>query len=410
MAGKTQSPLKNAMGGDIDKLSEKQTKSALTDAVGKLSRVTKLAETSKEQVIDTGTALMHSAETMGSLFISSMAEGFFGQDKLQMGGVDLRAPTGLLMQGYGLYQILSGESGGEHFLSLGNGVTGSWLASVGTDAGKALRERRNGGALPPAQHPAPALNSGGASFRGEEPMVYIPAIEGPYGQGYGGQGYGGPSNGGPSYGGPSYGGQGYGGPSYGGQAYGGPTYGGAANGDPNGGYGGQGLLPPPNPPAGYLPAPAWQSGYTQPQTPAQRLPQLSGPVREILPEDTPRGYDTPAQQGYGPGPSEGKPQGLSLQFTPTGDERRTSPQGALPPMRFTPTAPVQPSNQGDGARQRTVVEGNLRQDRHGSQTPQQDDVAGPRERMQQRREARQQHRADRFPRARRAQGEEVEAD
>jgi hypothetical protein len=167
-----QSALQAAMNGDADKLTDKQAKGALSQAIGKLANLTKKAETSKEAVVNTGTALMHSAETLGSLFLSSMAEGYVGPEKLKLGGVDLRAPTGLLAQGYGLYQILSGESGGAHALALGNGVTGSWLASVGQEAGRALRERRSGAA------PAGSPQAFPTTFRGEGPMVHVPAVEG----------------------------------------------------------------------------------------------------------------------------------------------------------------------------------------------------------------------------------------
>lgn len=172
-----QSALKAAMNsGDTAKLSDKQAKGALSEAIGKLTSVTKRAETSKEAVVNTGTRLLHTAETLGSLFLSSMAEGFAGPEKLKLGGVDLRAPAGMVAQGYGLYQILSGDSGGEHALAIGNGVTGSWMASVGVDAGKALRERRTNASNPAVNPAAPGTPT---SFSGQEPMVHIPALEGP---------------------------------------------------------------------------------------------------------------------------------------------------------------------------------------------------------------------------------------
>lgn len=425
MANKTTSPLKSAMGGDIEKLNDKQTKNALTDAVDRLGKVKRLAESSKEQVVRTGTALMHSAETMGSLFLSSMAEGFVGPEKIQLGGVDVRAPSGMLMQGYGLYQILSGSEGGEHFLSIGNGVTGSWLASVGQDAGRALRERKNGGSPPPAPAPAPT------TFRGEESMVYIPPLDAGSGQNFGGPVYGGAAQ--------------YALPPGGAQAYGAQPSGIA------------GFLPPPAPaqpvPAQYgqapygqapyapaQPAPAqygWQTSgpqysnlqhpvtqYPAPQYPA---PQLSGPVREILPLEAVPGFDpsahgrpyphAPAVAGqtgayhYAPPAYPGAPTGghpppspapagqaaperepfLRMQLTP-----EVGCEPAQPTMRFTPEAPERGQVRTEPTRDPYVKKPDF-----GPR----DDVAGPRERFRERQGMRQELN-NRFPRARRAEAEE----
>lgn len=123
----------------------------------------------KLAVKNTATTAIHSAETLGTTFACSMAEGLFGPDKLKIGGIDLRAPIGLASAGYGFYTILSAERGGEHAVAIGNGTLGSLLASIGRDAGIALRERRAGNTQGAAPTPQPA-----AGFRGEEPLVRVP--------------------------------------------------------------------------------------------------------------------------------------------------------------------------------------------------------------------------------------------
>ncbi|MCB0065992.1 MAG: hypothetical protein KDD77_02510 [Caldilineaceae bacterium] len=170
MATKTgQTALSTAMRGG--KVTERQAQSALGQAVTKIANLTKKAETSKEAMMETGTLVLHTAETQGSLFLASMAEGYFGEDKLKLGSVDLRAPVGLLAQGYGLYQTMSGQKGsGSHVLALGNGVMGSWLATVARNAGRTLAEKKAGAAQ--AQQPAPA----------QVPTVVmqgVPALPGP---------------------------------------------------------------------------------------------------------------------------------------------------------------------------------------------------------------------------------------
>lgn len=144
MASKSTALQKAIEGKDLN---DKQAQGALSQAVTRIANLTKKANESKAALMETGTQVVHVAETQGSLFLSSMAEGFLGPEKLKVGGVDLRAPVGLLGTGYGLYQTLSGEDGGHHALALGNGVMGSWLASVGVEAGRSLAERR---ARPPA--------------------------------------------------------------------------------------------------------------------------------------------------------------------------------------------------------------------------------------------------------------------
>lgn len=124
------------------KVTDRQAQTALGKAVDKIAGLTRRAKENKEVMVETGTMVLHTAETQGSLFLASMAEGYLGPDKLKVGTVDLRAPIGLLAQGYGIYETMSGRKGGGHALALGNGVLGSWLASVAVNAGRLLAEKR----------------------------------------------------------------------------------------------------------------------------------------------------------------------------------------------------------------------------------------------------------------------------
>lgn len=130
-----------------DRVTDRQAKSALGAAVDRISSLTRRAERSKDAMVATGTQVVHTAETHGSLFLSSMAEGYLGSERLKFGNVDVRAPVGILAAGYGLYETMSGRNGG-HALAIGNGVLGSWLASVGMQAGQTLANRRPGFVVP----------------------------------------------------------------------------------------------------------------------------------------------------------------------------------------------------------------------------------------------------------------------
>lgn len=154
MADKTgTTALQVAMQGG--KVSDKAAQSALGQAVGRIASLTRRANESKEAMVETGTIVLHTAETQGSLFLASMAEGYLGEDKLKLGAVDLRGPLALVAQGFGIYQTMKGQKGaGAHVLAIGNGLMASWLANVARNAGRTLAEKR--GVAQPAIPPAPA--------------------------------------------------------------------------------------------------------------------------------------------------------------------------------------------------------------------------------------------------------------
>lgn len=182
MAGKTgTTALQTAIQGG--KVSDKAAQSALGEAVGRIANLTKRAQNSKEAMLETGTLVVHTAETQGSLFLASLAEGYLGEDKLKLGSVDLRAPAGLLAQGYGLYQTMTGQRGaGAHVLAIGNGVMGSWLANIARNAGRTLAEKR--GAAPEPAHnphalPPPSVLVQGAPMLPAPSLLPEPGLAGP---------------------------------------------------------------------------------------------------------------------------------------------------------------------------------------------------------------------------------------
>jgi hypothetical protein len=115
---------------------------------GRMAKARELSETLADSVIAT-------AETQGTVFASSFAEGYFGEEKMDVGPVDLRLGGGLLLGGYGLYQTMSGK-GGSHSLAIGNGLLATGIGRIGRHAGKALADKKSAPAAPPAQAPAAA--------------------------------------------------------------------------------------------------------------------------------------------------------------------------------------------------------------------------------------------------------------
>jgi hypothetical protein len=158
MPGKT-TALETATTGK-KKLTDKQAQSALGQATGRIASLTKRMSKNKENVMEAGVLVLHTAETQGTLFLSSMAEGYFGGDKMKVGGLDVRAPAALLLEGYGLYETLSGNKGGGHALAIGNGLLGSWLASVAVNAGRTLAEKKGQPAAQPQPQPTVVVTQG----------------------------------------------------------------------------------------------------------------------------------------------------------------------------------------------------------------------------------------------------------
>lgn len=130
-----------------------KVKNALEAAAAKSERLQSAVKKAKENSQATADLAIQIVEVEGALFVSSVAEGYLGPEKLQVGGVDLRLGLGLAGAGYGLYQEMSGDDG-SHAAALGAGVLGSFLASKGREVGERLRTEK--GAKTGAAANAPA--------------------------------------------------------------------------------------------------------------------------------------------------------------------------------------------------------------------------------------------------------------
>lgn len=142
-----ESALAKAMDGK--ELSDRQTKGALSEALDKLTKGEGKLTRLKENMGNLGDALIHAGETQGTVFVASFAEGYLGEEKMDIGPVDLRLAGGVMSAGYGIYNVMTGK-GGEHALAVGNGLISTALGRVGRNAGKALAEKKDKKADSPA--------------------------------------------------------------------------------------------------------------------------------------------------------------------------------------------------------------------------------------------------------------------
>ena len=179
--------LEKAMSGET--LSDKQQKGALSEALERLGKEGGKLSKLKENMGNLGDALIYAGETQGTVFVASFAEGYLGEEKMDIGPVDLRLAGGIASAGYGFYSVMTGK-GGEHALAVGNGLISTALGRVGRNAGKALAATRNkkdekkaeggasaggqqaGGGSPPANEPSKGGGEGQKQIadQGEGPM------------------------------------------------------------------------------------------------------------------------------------------------------------------------------------------------------------------------------------------------
>lgn len=146
--------LAKAMQGE--KVSDGAAKGALSAAVDKLKNLRNRAESMKEKAGAIGMAAMHVGEMQTTLFAGAFAEGYFGEDKMKVGPVDVRAGVGLAGAAVGLYQTFNGSAAGGHVLAVSNGLLGSAVASFGRRAGQSMAEKSKTPAADAAAPAAPA--------------------------------------------------------------------------------------------------------------------------------------------------------------------------------------------------------------------------------------------------------------
>ena len=168
------SALEKAMSGE--KVSEGQVKGALSEAVDKLKNLGGRISKAKEVSENLAEAVIATAETQGTVFAASFVEGYYGEEKMDLGPVDMRLAGGIVTGGYGLYQTMTGK-GGAHALAVGNGLMATGIGRVGRNAGKALAEKNAADKKKPdaEQKPEPAAE------KKPDPAA-IPASEGDFGE------------------------------------------------------------------------------------------------------------------------------------------------------------------------------------------------------------------------------------
>lgn len=124
-------------------MTKAETKGVLDQVIGRYERTKAQISNVREHAEETGESVLSVVETQGTLFLASMGEGYFGKEKLQVGGIDGRGVVGALSITWGLVDTLRGKKGSSHKIAIGQGLLGATLASVGIQCGRDLAEKKD---------------------------------------------------------------------------------------------------------------------------------------------------------------------------------------------------------------------------------------------------------------------------
>lgn len=113
----------------------------LDKAMARAESVDRRQKMSQEAMADAAASAVYAGETLATNFLASVAEGYLGNERMKLAGVDPRPVLGLSTMGYGVYRILTRQAGGGHLLALGAGPMNSWASSLGVQAGQSAARR-----------------------------------------------------------------------------------------------------------------------------------------------------------------------------------------------------------------------------------------------------------------------------
>lgn len=130
-----------------EKLSEKQTANALDQALDRLGSMQKAGAKMRDMVQRGGTALINSLESHGTTFLLAGLDGYTNDKWTKIGGVPMKLLGGLVLEGLGVYQTMTGGDG-SHMIAFGRGAAAVDFVRLGREAGAKLAQPAAPGAQP----------------------------------------------------------------------------------------------------------------------------------------------------------------------------------------------------------------------------------------------------------------------
>lgn len=119
----------------------------------------------KSNVEATKANAMNAAVTLGAAGVSSALEGWFGSERMMMGGIDLRAAGGIGLIGYGLFQSLQGARGGNELTQAGLGVLMPWVVNQSRNMAADMARRQG-----------KTITLSGDDYRRQDDLVRVPPL------------------------------------------------------------------------------------------------------------------------------------------------------------------------------------------------------------------------------------------
>ena len=115
---------------------------------GTIERMRASANRNRQGAKAAGMEVIHVAEMQGAAFMTGMAAGYMGEDKVKLFGVNAPIGVGLAATGYGLYDTFQTGKQSGHVLALGNGVLAAGVTLAGARIGAKLAAERAAGKAP----------------------------------------------------------------------------------------------------------------------------------------------------------------------------------------------------------------------------------------------------------------------
>lgn len=134
-------------------------KSQMAEMADKLAAQGKKFKIGKEHAEDAAMEALRTVETQVTALVAAGAEGYWGEDKMKLGGkVRYRALLGLGLKGWGIANKLRGKEG-MHQAAIGDGLIAADVVSLGLDIGRTFKEKKATAANTPAPAPAAPDNA-----------------------------------------------------------------------------------------------------------------------------------------------------------------------------------------------------------------------------------------------------------
>ena len=122
----------------VKDLGDGKKNSALEEAASRISALTNRIANAKDKMEVIGEVVLSTFAMQATNLVGSIAEGYWGSDKMDVMGVDVRAGLGALAGTWGLYSAWKGDKTAVYKMAVANGLFAPAIGRLGRYAGAKL--------------------------------------------------------------------------------------------------------------------------------------------------------------------------------------------------------------------------------------------------------------------------------